>query len=168
MPDYSQDELDRLITLAKVIKEPPRRNWVEDRGHERKDFTVKAAAGPEEFSVFIRRNIRFKDNFSVGLKYHPPTGGRELVLIRCNGPHGLFNRTDPNHPHFHFHVHRIDAELLEAGEDGLGRASRSTEYASCEQAIAFFCRKVGIAGFEDYFPVAEVLDLIENPDGEKP
>jgi hypothetical protein len=40
----------------------------------------------------------------------------ELILMRCNGPHGAFNDYfDPTHPHFDFHVHRASAAMTEAG-----------------------------------------------------
>ena len=44
-------------------------------------------------------------------------GTAEVVLLRCNGPHGEYNDSfDPEHPHWDFHVHRASAEMIEAGQ----------------------------------------------------
>ena len=43
-------------------------------------------------------------------------GTGEVLLLRCNGPHGGYNDSfDPDHPHWDFHVHRASAEMIEAG-----------------------------------------------------
>ncbi|MSV30082.1 MAG: hypothetical protein EXQ52_15245 [Bryobacterales bacterium] len=77
---------------------------------------MKSTSDNREFHVFIRRNQDFPENFSAGLAFLPKHGSGEVVLLRCNGPHGEYNAAfDPDHPHSDFHVHRATAGMVEAG-----------------------------------------------------
>jgi hypothetical protein len=157
--EYTQARLDELIGMPKVITETPRRAWVEERGHFRNDMTLTSEDGSEAFTVFMRKNRDFPENFSIGLCYWPKESGRQIHLLRCNGPHGDFNRTGVPSSHFAYHIHRADAELLNAGQDPLARGHATTEYASDRDAVIHFCRTTGVKEFDKYFPVNVQLDF---------
>ncbi|MDR3764237.1 MAG: hypothetical protein P4M01_09105 [Acidobacteriota bacterium] len=97
------------------------------------------AEHPGAFSMFLRQNEDFPENFSIGLKYHPNDGRSEIILLRCNGKHGMFNKTGvPDHPHFDFHVHRATEVALAAGLRAESRAEKCEEFASLEEALQYF------------------------------
>jgi hypothetical protein len=110
------------------------------------------------FAVFIRRNVDFPENFSVGLTYNANDGRAEIRLLRCNGKHGVYNRGtagfDPNHPHYDFHIHRASESALESGSTAEKDATATTEYASLEEAVQYFVRTVNLNPVEAarYFP----------------
>ncbi len=59
-----------------------------------------------EFNVFVRQNIRFAGNFSIGLRYQANRGNlATITLVRYNGPHGETSRSPDGHyalPHIHY------------------------------------------------------------------
>jgi hypothetical protein len=113
---------------------------------------LRSEAGDREFRVFMRVHDEFNENFSIGLVYLPKDGSGELVLLRCNGPHGEFNRIfDPSSLHTEFHVHRATEQAIRAGLRAEQFASRSSQYASYREALAWFVREVNIDP-ANYFP----------------
>jgi hypothetical protein len=114
---YTQQEIDDLIACPKLVSEPPKREMKLDRGHFRNDMRLKSTDDKLEFRVFMRRNEDLPENFSIGLVFLAKDGSGEVVLLRCNGPHGGYNDSfDPGHPHWDYHVHRASAEMIEAGK----------------------------------------------------
>jgi hypothetical protein len=98
---YTQQEIDDLIACPKVVSEPPKRDMKLDRGHHRNDMRLKSTDGKLEFRVFMRRSEDLPENFSVGLAFLAKDGSGEVVLLRCNGPHGGYNDSfDEDHPHW--------------------------------------------------------------------
>ncbi len=91
--NYLWLELQALLVVPKLISEPPRREMKLDRGHWRNDMRLRSVEGDRDFRVFMRKSEEFPENFSIGLTYRPNDGGEEIPLLRCNGPHGEFNRT---------------------------------------------------------------------------
>ena len=113
---YTQQEIDELIGCAKIVSEPPRPRMKLYRGHLRNDMRLRSADGKLEFRVFMRHSEDLPENFSVGMVFMAKDGTGEIVLLRCNGPHGGYNDSfDPGHPHWDYHVHRASAEMIEAG-----------------------------------------------------
>jgi hypothetical protein len=149
---YTQEEIDELIACAKTVSEPPKRDMRLDRGHFRNDMRLKSVDGDREFRVFMRRNEDFPENFSVGLAFLPKDGTGELMLLRCNGPHGAFNDAfDPGHPHWDFHVHRASAATIEAGLREEKTAALSRDFASYEEALLYFIRAANVSDAAAYF-----------------
>lgn len=149
---YTQHEIEQLIACAKTVSEPPKRELRLDRGHFRNDMRLKSVDGDLEFRAFMRRNEDFPENFSIGLAFLPKDGTGELMLLRCNGPHGAFNESfDPSHPHWDFHVHRASAAMMEAGLRPEKAATVSRDFASYEEALLYFVRAANIMGAADYF-----------------
>ena len=149
---YTQDEIDSLIGCAKTITEPPKREMKLDRGHFRNDMRLRSGDGALEFRVFMRRSEDLPENFSIGLAFLPRDGTGEILLLRCNGPHGGFNDTfDPDDPHWDFHVHRATAEMIEAGQRPEKSAVVNRDFASYEEALQYFLRTVNITDAGLYF-----------------
>jgi hypothetical protein len=138
-------EIQRLLKLPKQVSDPPTKNWRTEELHRRKDFGLVSKDGECRFRVFARQHVRFTENFSVGLEYEPDDGSVSVILLRCNGPHGDFNRAvDPTHPHYHPHIHTASAEAIEAGERAESRAAITCEFSSVKQAIRYFLNAVAV------------------------
>lgn len=88
---YTQQEIDDLIACPKVVSEAPKRDMKLDRGHFRNDMRLKSTDDKLEFRVFVRRSEDLPENFSIGLAFLAKDGSGEVVLLRCNGPHGGYN-----------------------------------------------------------------------------
>lgn len=150
---YTQQEIDALIACPKVVSEPPRRDPKLDRGHFRNDMRLKSISGESEFRVFMRRSEDLPENFSVGLAFLAKDGSGEIILMRCNGPHGGYNDSfDPNHPHWDFHVHRASAEMIEGGLRPEKHATINKDFASYEEAVQYFLKETNITDAGNYFP----------------
>lgn len=151
--NYNSVELQALLVVSKSISEPPRREMKLDRGSWRNDMRLKSVEGDDDFRVFMRRNQKFPENFSIGLAYRPKDGTEEITLLRCNGPHGAFNSTfDPAHPHYSYHVHRATEETIASGARPESYAEICSEFASYEEALQYFIRVVNVGDAEEYFP----------------
>ncbi len=100
----------------------------------------------------MRRSEDLPENFSIGLVFLPMDGSGELMLLRCNGPHGEYNDNfDPAHPHWDFHVHRGSAEMIDAGLRPEKAATKSKDFASYEEALQYFLRETNITNARMYF-----------------
>ncbi|QMV19333.1 hypothetical protein GOB94_12050 [Granulicella sp. 5B5] len=138
-------EIQRLLNLPKQISDPPSKNWRTEDLHRRKDFRLVSKDGDVRFRAFARQHVRFPENFSVGLEYEPDDGTDSVILIRCNGPHGDFNRAiNPLHPHYHPHIHIATAEAIDAGQRAECHAEITTEFASIKEAIRYFLNAVAV------------------------
>jgi len=114
---------------------------------------VKSIEGDREFRVFLRRSEDLPENFSIGLAFLPKDGSGEVVLLRCNGPHGSYNDAfDPEHQHWDFHVHQATVDMMEAGLRPEKSASASGEFGSFEEALQYFLRVTNIREGLTYFP----------------
>lgn len=165
MRQYTQDELQSLIICRKAITDPPRRQDYNAGGHKRNDMKLQSMDGDNRFSVFMRVNNDFPENFSIGLVYHPSDERGAIALLRLNGPHGEYiydhNNVNAHHSLFHFHV---------AKEDNI-QAGRSPEwggipvdcYASYEQALDCFINIANIENAYSYFPKHR-FPMLFNPD----
>lgn len=115
MRSYTQRELDELISCPKIITEAPKRQMRLEGSQRRNDMRLREKAGNRDFGVFMRMHDEFQENFSIGLKHDPRDGSGEVILLRCNGPHGEYNnRFDASHPHTEYHVHRAREAAITA------------------------------------------------------
>jgi len=161
MKTWTQPELDELISCSKKVEDPPRKDMRSDRGHKRNDMTLRSPDDTKRFSVFMRINETFPENFSIGLTYDPRDEPGEIILLRCNGPHGEHDNSpieDPQ-PHFGFHIHRARADVINARLSPDKFASLTDAYASFEEALHHFLKLANIIGTEDYFPTHHQLPL---------
>ena len=152
----TDNEIQGLIASSKLItNKSPARSYREEDGYRRGSLTLESVGEEKErFSVFIRQNIRFIENYSIGLRYQ--TQNKDLgsvTLIRYNGPHGESNRDEDGHfgrPH----IHRITAEELQSGSLQPQESHReiTDRYSTFENALVVFLQDVGVTNWKDYFP----------------
>ena len=158
---WTQAELDELISSPKQVMDPPRTRMLSERGHQRNDMTMRSLDGERRFSVFMRVNEWFPENFSIGLIYDPRDEPGDLPLLRCNGPHGEHDNSpmvDP-HPHDSYHIHWARADAINAGLSPIGYAELTDAYASYREALHHFLRLANVVGTEAYFPALDQLPL---------
>jgi len=167
MGNYTQIELDALITCLKQVIEPPRQDMRLERGHLRNDLKLQSD-DDKVFTVFIRINEKFKENFSIGLTYHPIDEPRSICLLRCNGRHGehINNPEAEMHPHFGYHVHVARADMLNIGQLPERYAELTSDYASYEEAMIYFIRRVNILEAHKFFNKLPQLLPLFNQRGE--
>ena len=165
MEEYNQDDIDQLISCPKTILEPPKRELKLVGADWRNDMVLAASSNDLKgrFPVFIRKNEDFPENFSIGLRYVPRDDRGEIILLRCNGPHGNYNGTeyDARHPHWDYHVHKATQGALAAGKRAESFAEKTSRYASFEEALPFFLAAINLASsdIEKHFPQSSQAGL---------
>lgn len=161
---YTDSLIKELFECEKQIIDPPAKEFKEDRGQLKKVFTLQSVDGKYVFNAFIRYNIKFSENFSVGLDYNPREEKGTLCLLRCNGAHGE-NIMYPHHPYFH--IHRANAKSINSGLKPESNIVQTKDYASLEQAIQYFANTINISRDDrrKYFPESDSqtkLNIFEN------
>ncbi|MDX9787905.1 MAG: hypothetical protein RBT11_14060 [Desulfobacterales bacterium] len=154
---YSQAELNRLVSCAKEIVKPPKKEMVVVNGSYRNEMKLKSKDEDDDFTVFFRKNEDFDDNFSVGLRYHPKSGGDSFVVFRCNSKHP---HSEIDHFHGRTHFHIAKAENFDKGLKPEASAIPTTEYVTYGEAVLFFCRKCNIINANEWFPHHSQLPLV--------
>lgn len=156
-------EIERLIGLPKdIVSKTPSVGYRSENRNRRCELELTASSSSDiKFTVFIRRNDKFIENFSIGLRYK--TKDRTLgtvTLVRYNGPHGEANRG----PGGHFgrpHIHRVTAtELAEGNREPQERHREITDrYSTYEQALLVFFADIAASNHLDYFGELRQLEL---------
>ena len=156
-------EIESLVRLPKnIVSKTPAVGYWNENLHRRCELELTANSSPDtEFTVFIRQNDKFIENFSIGLRYK--TKDRTLgtiTLVRYNGPHGETNRG----PGGHFgrpHIHRVTArELAEGNREPQERHRDITDrYSTFEEALSVFFRDITTSNYLDYFGELRQLEL---------
>lgn len=153
MKEYSQDEIEHLITCPKEVFEPPRKDMKRVRGYRRNDMKLRSTDGDHEFAVFMRINDKFPENFSIGLMYFPIGERGSICLLRFNGPHGDFiSEDDSPNTHFLHHIHKADSDNISAGLRGERGAVKTKDYGSYDEALENFLQTTNIMNRMDWFP----------------
>ena len=151
MKDYTEEELESLISCGKQIVESPKKEMLIDRGHSRNGMKLKSIDGSHDFEVYIRINEDFEENFSIGLAYFPKDERGDIHLLRCNGPHGPHKEIE-NHHNF-YHVHIANPENIRNGLKPERSAYITREYASYQEALIYFVKRCNIKEAGKYFPL---------------
>jgi hypothetical protein len=159
--NYTDEFIDRLFQISKIFIDPPPKEYREDRGHMKKNFTIQSDDGQYNFRGFIRYNIRFPENFSIGLDYDPKEEKGTICLLRCNGDHGE-NNVFPHHATFH--IHRASAFTINEGLKPESNIEQTTAYSGLEEAIQYFINLINIdnSQSEKYFPPKQLTLFGEN------
>lgn len=153
----TDDEIQGLLERPKAIaSKTPRAGYKIEGGHRRADLTLEGTVGGSvaAFSVFIRQNLRFIENFSVGLRYRSNLAGLgDVTLIRYNGPHGDLSI----HPDGHYakpHIHRVTAAELASGSREPKERHRTItdQYTTFDDALRVFFSDLNINGVQMFFP----------------
>ena len=119
--EFSHARLAALRQMEKTV-ENPRAHWP-DRpgkraGHRQRTFRATGADG-SRFTIFQRRSPTRTDDFSCGLRFHPP-GARPLILARYNGGSHIHGEIE-----YAPHIHRASKKAIETGKKPESRAEWS-------------------------------------------
>ena len=152
----TDDDIRTLITARKRIenKDPVNGYRLQSR-HRRCDLhLVNDANAAETFTVFVRQNVDFIENFSIGLRYQtgdPVLGS--ITLIRYNGPHGESSR-DPDGHYSRSHIHRITAYEIASGNNQPQEKHRTVtdRYSTLEEGLQVFFADLAVTNYGDFFP----------------
>jgi hypothetical protein len=161
MKNYSELDIDGLISCPKLIVEPPKKQMRLERGILRNDMGLHSVDGDLNFAVFMRINETFRENFSIGLTHSPSDEPGELCLLRFNGPHGEFLGA-PDTPHFVYHIHRATPESILAGLRPERGGKATSLYASYDQALYHFLKMVNVENMQEFFADLTQMDLAFN------
>lgn len=147
-------QIQELIAMPKrILNKEPANGHIEEGAQQRCNLTLAAnPPGNGEFEVFIRQNLEFVENFSIGLHCKPSAHPREITLIRYNGPHGEVSR-DPDGHYAAYHIHRITQEELAKGsvEPPEMRRELTDRYNTFEEALLVFFSDIGVSNYDKYF-----------------
>ena len=158
MKNYSELDIDGLISCPKLIVEPPKKQMRLERGSLRNDMGLHSVDGDLNFAVFMRINETFRENFSIGLTHNPSDEPGELCLLRFNGPHGEFLGA-PDTPHFVYHIHRATPGSILAGLRPERGGKATSLYASYDQALYHFLKMVNVENMQEFFADLIQMDL---------
>lgn len=154
----SQQDIDYLIGCEKKITTPPQNELYLRQGNLRNEMELESVDKAHKFIAFIRVNETFQEDFSVGLLYLHPKG-QKLNILRCNGPHGGYNFAEH---HNDFHVHKANAEYIDAGLKSISTASISEDYLTWTDAVRFFVNRCNILGGVNLFKFITQIDWVED------
>ncbi|MDE0068094.1 MAG: hypothetical protein OXO48_00150 [Caldilineaceae bacterium] len=157
-PILTDQQIQDLLQIPKRIAEKtPATGYTEENNQRRCDLELEALPdNGGKFSVFIRQNSKFIENFSIGLRYQTNTKTLgTITLVRYNGPHGESSR----HPDGHYarpHNHRLTAQEIASGSVQPQEHHRefTSRYSSLEQALRTFFEDIGVVGYAEHFPEA--------------
>jgi hypothetical protein len=139
--------IQELISCEKKITDPPKKDLVLKNRSFRNDMKLSSLDGTYSFSVFLRISEDFQEDFSIGLMYISKEG-KLYMVFRCNGPHGeTVSEYRSQTPHFGYHTHTILPDSSFAMNPVI-----TEEYATYQDAIAYFIKICNIIGAEQYFP----------------
>lgn len=152
----TDDQIYDLITGAKrIVSKTPRHGYTEEGRHRRCELELQSLDEDNtQFVVFVRQNMQYGENFSIGLRHRIGAASLGLVtLIRYNGPHGETSISADGHfavPH----IHRITAAELARGSTEPQERERevTTRYGTFEQAINVFLDDIGVTNSLEFFP----------------
>jgi hypothetical protein len=161
MKIYTDEELQTLIEIPKRITVRPQRQMQLSNSHYRNNMKLESTDGQFKFSVFMRKNETFQENFSIGLVYHPKDDPREIHLLRCNGPHGP-HESFSHHESCHIHVAK-ETNIKEGLKEDRD-AYVTEEYATFEDGLIFFLKRCNIIDVGKYFELDRQRTFFEGSD----
>jgi hypothetical protein len=159
----TDQEIGNLIQCPKKIVDSPKKEMQLANGHWRNDMRLQSIDGAYDYSVFMRKNEDFEENFSIGLVYYPRNSRGDIHLLRFNGPHGphaLFDHHD------RFHIHQANQADMDSGMKAERTAYITKEYASYQDALGFLLKKCNIINAEEYFKGVLQHNLFPQQGGE--
>lgn len=162
---YTQEEIDALIKCPKTISNnnPPRKAMALEKGHYRNGMDLQSLDGKNKFQVYMRKNAKFEENFTIGLDYIPADGSGRITLLRCNGPHGgHINTWEFESPHFGHHIHIAKADNINDGLKSDIYAEVTQKYSTYFDALFYFLKYCNIQGYEKYFTMIRQLRLFDS------
>ena len=160
----TEQRIQELIALPKtIIGRSPSQGFREDSGSRRCDLDLASSEHDDgTFAVFIRQNLRFTENFSIGLRYRAEFPLGAITLVRYNGAHGESSRAADEHfskPH----IHCITEQEVTSGSTQPQERDRTItdQYTTLEQALQVFFNNVKVSNHDEYFPEIAQLRLFD-------
>ena len=158
----TQQRIQELIELPKtIVRRRPSHGYREENGNRRCDLDLESR-GPDgsAFAVFIRQNLQFAENFSIGLRYRADLPIGAITPMRYNGPHGESSRTRDGH-YAQPHIHRLTEQELASGSTQPQERDRTIthQYATLERALWVFFNDASVSNHDEYFPEITQLGL---------
>lgn len=151
----TEQRIQELIERPKtIVSKRPRHGYREENGNRRCDLELQSHGEDySTFAVFIRQNLQFVENFSIGLRYRADLPLGAITLVRYNGPHGETSRAPDGH-YAKAHIHRITEQELSTGSTQPQERDRTItdQYATLEQALSVFFDDAGVLNHDEYFP----------------
>ena len=151
----TDEQIQELIVVPKqIVGRSPAVDYREENGHRRCDLDMLDEDGYREFRVFVRQNVRFIRNFSIGLRYEAHEGNlTTITLARYNGPHGETSRSQDGH-YALSHIHYITEVEIARGHVQPQEKERNptTRYGIFEEALRAFFEDTSTSNYIDYFP----------------
>ena len=126
----------------------------EQHGHRRCDVELRSESIDGTFLVFVRQNLMFIENFSIGLRYRSTdSASGTFTLVRYNGPHGELTKGRDDH-FLTPHIHRITEQEIASGSVQPQEKHRelTDRYSTLEQALAVFFEDIGVSNVDSWFP----------------
>lgn len=146
---------DLISQPKRIVEKDPARGYREEHRQRRCDLQLERVSDSNVcFSVFVRQNLTFIENFSVGLRYRTGNPSMPMVtLIRYNGPHGEFS-TQPDQHYAQPHIHRVTDMELNSGSAYPQEKHRTLtdRYSTFEECLRAFFADASIQNYSDYFP----------------
>ena len=158
-------EIQSLIKTPKEIKEKvPMKGYREENGYNRCDLQLESGGDKTKFfSIFVRQNSSFLENFSIGLRYQTKDKALgSITLVRYNGPHGEKNQSQDGH-YSKPHIHYLTAEEMAKGnmQPQENRRELTDRYNTLEEALRFCFDDVAVVNHSDYFSELIQMRLFE-------
>ena len=151
----TQQRIQKLIEVPKtIVRRRPSHGYREENGNRRCDLELRSYGQDDStFAVFIRQNLQFAENFSIGLRYRADLPLGAITLVRYNGSHGETSRAPDGH-YAQAHIHRITEQELASGSTQPQERDRTItqQYATLEQALWVFFNDAGVSNHDEFFP----------------
>ena len=152
----TDQQIQDLISQPKrIVEKDPVRGYREETHQRRCDLRLERVSDSALcFAVFVRQNLTFIENFSVGLRYRTGNLAVPMVtLIRYNGPHGEFS-TQPDDHYAQPHIHRVTEVEMSSGSAHPPERHRAVTalYSTFEECMRVFFADASVQNYPDYFP----------------
>lgn len=126
---YSDDEIRKLRSMAKHVKNPNAR-WNQKPGHRQRNYQLVAISdGETRFLIYQRQSELDVSDFSCGIVFLP-LGGARLTLARYNGPSHIHGDIE-----FRPHIHNATAKAIAAGRKPESEATETCRFTTLDGAF---------------------------------
>lgn len=151
-----RDLVDALIACEKKVTAKPKKEMYSTPNNAfvvRNEFSCISVDAKKTFEVFMRLNLRFPQQFSIGLRYRSEDGS--CILCRYNGNQEHTNKLADRQKFHAFHIHKLFDQQLSNDTDSILDAEPTTRYVTFEEALYCFLNDCHIQEWQKYFPDLE-------------
>jgi hypothetical protein len=130
----------------------------DEKNYRRYNFQAVGLNSGNLYTIFIRINKIYLDNFSVGIytKYREHT---KFNFVRYNGKHTSQKESPENH-HKYCHIHEVDLNTVFDVKNGkLTNISITDKYLDCYDAFSVFCEELN---FENHSLLQHTKNLVSD------